>query len=366
MGEKNRSGIRVERRGGKDYLVVDFWFLAKDGRRKRYRRDASVQTKSAARAEAERLRRYAMEHGTVEPPPALPTFRRFVEEQYMPLVLPRYAPSTSERYERLLLKEGIVETLGAKRIDDVEARAMMELHAVVYARGTTPRQHHILVRGVLREAVRLGVLARMPELPPAPKQSRKLPAAPPPEVIELLLRGSRGWLRVAIALAYFATMRNGEVRAFRAMDADVAHRVVHIRRAFSHDQVRMPKSGADRSIPMGVLLHDILVDAAKDKRPTDPLVADSLGRVPSRQRLYKEFIALQRRLGISPRWSFHQLRHAFGTHAVRNGANIEAIRELMGHRDLGPTTLYVHAVALDKVAVIDGLDRGLKGQLAGN
>jgi hypothetical protein len=52
----------------------------------------------------------------------------------------------------------------------------------------------------------------------------------------------------------------------------------------------------------------------------------------------------------------------FGTHAVRAGANIEAVRELMGHGDLETTAGYLHAVAADKVAAIEALD----GQLAGN
>jgi site-specific recombinase XerD len=50
------------------------------------------------------------------------------------------------------------------------------------------------------------------------------------------------------------------------------------------------------------------------------------------------------------------LRHAFGTHAVRAGANIEAVRELMDHDDLETTAGYLHAVA-----VIDTF-----GQLADN
>jgi site-specific recombinase XerD len=46
---------------------------------------------------------------------------------------------------------------------------------------------------------------------------------------------------------------------------------------------------------------------------------------------------------------------------VRAGANIEAVRELMGHDDLETTAGYLHANSADKQAVIDSL-----GQLAGN
>lgn len=361
MGEKNRSGVRVERRNGRDILVIDFWYRTKDGRDKRHRRDARVQTKTAARSEADHLKRYAAEHGTVQPPAAVPTFESFVREQFVPLVMPGYTPATRERYDRLLFKEGVVAQLGAKRLDEIGARELMELHACVRARGAIPRQHHILVRGVLRTAVKLNVIARMPDLPNAPKQSRKLPAAPPREVVEAALNGSKGWLQCAIALAFFATMRNGEARAFRVMDID-DDVIARVRQAFSHDQVRSPKYGGDRAVPMHPRLKEILTEASRGKKPTDFVIQDERGRSPSRQRLYKAFVALQRRLGISPTWSFHQLRHAFGSHAVRAGANIEAIRELMGHKDLTTTTRYVHAVAKDKAGVILALD----GKLGGN
>jgi site-specific recombinase XerD len=88
------------------------------------------------------------------------------------------------------------------------------------------------------------------------------------------------------------------------------------------------------------------------------LVTDALGRTPSRQRVYREFTALQKRLGISPTWSFHSLRHAFGTHLVQLGANVEAVREMMGHATVAMTSRYLHATSGDKVRAI--------GLLAGN
>jgi integrase/recombinase XerD len=103
-----------------------------------------------------------------------------------------------------------------------------------------------------------------------------------------------------------------------------------------------------------------LLEAAKGKQPGDRLVTETNGKTPSRQRLYRAFVALQKKLGIAPQWSFHALRHAFGTHAVERGANIEAVRELMGHADLASTSRYVHATARDKrsvVALLEGNQR---------
>ena len=90
-------------------------------------------------------------------------------------------------------------------------------------------------------------------------------------------------------------------------------------------------------------------------------VTDERGQTPSRQALYRSFVALQRRLGISPTWSFHRLRHAFGTHLVQLGASIEAVREMMGHADLASTSRYLHATSGDKGRAI-GLLEGNYGE----
>lgn len=41
--------------------------------------------------------------------------------------------------------------------------------------------------------------------------------------------------------------------------------------------------------------------------------------------------------------SAHTIRHAFATYLIENGANVEAVRILLGHASLSTTTKYVHA-----------------------
>jgi integrase/recombinase XerD len=145
------------------------------------------------------------------------------------------------------------------------------------------------------------------------------------------------------------------------VDADFLTSTAYARRAFSADVVVTPKSGHERSVPMAEPLRRILAEAAEGKKPNDRLVTDENGGTPSRQRVYSAFIALQRRLGISPTWSFHRLRHAFGTHLVQLGASIEAVREMMGHADLASTSRYLHATSGDKGRAI-GLLEGNYGE----
>jgi integrase len=362
MGARNRDGIRTENRGGRDILIIDFRYRDKDGREARCRQDASVQTKTAARAEAMRLKQHAAEHGTVDVTPAAATLDRFVREQFVPLIMPSYSPATRERYGRVLWQHGVMETLGRRRVDEIGAREFRELEAAIRERGSSPRQHLILLRRILTTAHEHGAIAAMPALPKVKKQSGVLPAAPSRDFVERCLEGSTGWLRVAIAIAYFATCRNGEARELRVRDVDLDVGVLHICRALSNEEVWSTKGNEERDIPIALPLRAILAEAIRGRSGDELVMADELGKVPTRQGLYKAFVALQKRLGIAPTWSFHSLRHGFGSHAVRGGANIKAIQELMGHADLQTTSRYIHAVDDDRAAAVATLDRATGGK----
>jgi integrase len=357
MGAKNRAGVRKETRRGRVILVIDFRYRDKEGRQRRYRRDASVQLRAAAYAEAQRLERLAAERGTLDAEPEPVTFASFVEGDFATLVMVRFKPSTREGYERLLRarEHGLLALLGRKRLDALGAADARAVEADAIRRKASPRYALACLRTVLRSATELEVLRSMPRLPKLPPRGEKLPAAPPLDLVQSALQEAQGWLRLALALSALAGLRSGEVRALEVRDVDLHAGLIRVRRAFSADEVTIPKGRDQRVVPLAPPLAGVLTQAMAGKRPTDRVVLSRHGLTPTEGTVNGAWQRLQRRLGAAERWHFHQLRHFFATTLLGAGANVEVVRRLLGHKDLASTTRYVHATQGDMVTAIAAL-----------
>lgn len=343
MGARS-DGVRRVKRAGRLVWVIDFSYLDKDGRERRYRRDAHVQTAEGARGEARMRQKLAFETGSPDPRPAAPTFAEFVETKFRPLHLKvKCRPATIERYE-YLLDQGILTAFGNVRLDESFLAPTRGYVAELVARGVQPRPHVSFVRTVLRSAFELGVLEKLPDLPPLPKAGKKLPDAPTTEHVRRLLDVAPGWLRPAVALAAYAGMRQGEVRALQVRDVDLTNDKILVRRAFSGDEVLTPKSSHERVVPLLPELREILLPALRSKLPAARVISTLAGTTPSRAHVLTALKYHERKHGLRE-WSFHALRHFFISELVRRGVSVEVVRILAGHSKLDVTQRYVHAEA---------------------
>lgn len=59
---------------------------------------------------------------------------------------------------------------------------------------------------------------------------------------------------------------------------------------------------------------------------------------------------------IKKRISFHTLRHCFATHLLENGANIKLIQQLLGHRSLKTTMLYLHLADTRATSIVSPVE----------
>lgn len=137
-----------------------------------------------------------------------------------------------------------------------------------------------------------------------------------------------------------------EVRALEVRDIDFDREGIHLRQAFSENELSTLKSGNDRMVPLIPELATILRDAVRSKLPRAKVVLNRKGNTPTRQAVYSSLQSLLRRHSL-PQRSVHSLRHAFCSVLIRRGASVEAVRLLAGHSDLQTTQRYIHAAAAD-------------------
>jgi integrase len=358
--------IRKVHRRGETRLVVDITWKKKDGTQGRYRHDAEVQTMAAARAEERRILATLAQHGeafepkpapsTEESKPAPPTRLRFAEAVELfqrTVAITNLKPSSRVGYDEVF-RTRLLPRLGDLPIDRLGLDTMTELDADMVEEGlSASRRRNVLIclRSVLREAHRAGLLAQLPVFPPLPKKGKKVLVPLRHEQVEALLAASPPAWRLAFALAAYAGLRAGEVRALRWRDVDLVARLLVVRLSRSKGQTSTPKSGHEREVPLAQPLLVLLRQADEARTARDLVAQTGHGKPWKESGLLQAFRRAQKRAGIEG-FRFHDLRHFFVTELFRRGGSAPAVQMLAGHLHLSTTEKYAHMVQNDLRATI--------------
>ncbi|CAI8406152.1 MAG: Tyrosine recombinase XerD [Flavobacterium sp. SCGC AAA160-P02] len=89
-------------------------------------------------------------------------------------------------------------------------------------------------------------------------------------------------------------------------------------------------------------MKDIRSHLSIEKEFEDTLFLNRRGKGLSRQMIFMIINSLSIKSNLNKKISPHTLRHSFATHLLKNGADLRAIQQMLGHQSITTTEVYVH------------------------
>jgi integrase len=262
-----------------------------------------------------------------------------------------FRSSSLRTYENIIAKE-LSPLWGRRKISSVTREEIAAYRTRLAARDLAPstlNQTRAIARGVFATAVERFDLEDDPSIAFKRAKTRratsdKISFYPPDEVMRLV-EHTLGEQDAALFLtAAFTGLRASELRALRWRSVDFAGSLIHVERGFTDEGGEdLPKSYRIRSVPLTPQVALALSKLREREFFTadDELVFVSpTGRFLNYDQLARRYRAAQTRAGLR-RLRFHDLRHSFGTMAVRQFP-ITDVQTWMGHADIATTRKYIH------------------------
>ena len=142
---------------------------------------------------------------------------------------------------------------------------------------------------------------------------------------------------MVIELLYNTGMRKSELIGLQRDDIDIAGRTIKV----------MGKGKKERIIPFGsdlaenLLKYSIWRNGLNDVEGKIFFLSDSLKQLYPKAvyNIVKKYLSL---LTTIEKKSPHTLRHSFATHLMNGGAELNAVKKLLGHSSLAATQVYTH------------------------
>jgi integrase len=242
---------------------------------------------------------------------------------------------------------------GSRPVGSIVPAEVAKLRDDLLAAGLAPRtvvRHLTVAHGVFKHAVREHGIARNPasaELVDRPtvRYSGEFDTFDAEELAALVRAAEDEQDGALFLTAAMTGLRQGELLALRWRDLDFAGQRVHVRRSWSRvaGQEKAPKSGKVRSVPLVAELVAPLDGLSRREHFTadeDLVFCSALGAHLNDHLLRRRYYAALKRAGLRA-LRFHDLRHCFGSVAVRTFP-LSDVQAMLGHAHVTTTMRYVH------------------------
>jgi integrase/recombinase XerC len=173
----------------------------------------------------------------------------------------------------------------------------------------------------------------------APKSKKRLPIFIEENQIENLLNEvefDEGFIgerdKLIIELFYVTGIRLSELVNIKISDVDFNNNLIKV----------LGKRNKERLIPLSISIVNELEFFIKKYDLNQYLFTNLGGTKVYNKLVYRVVKKYISKISSVSKKSPHILRHTFATHMLNNGADINAIKELLGHANLSATQVYTH------------------------
>lgn len=143
--------------------------------------------------------------------------------------------------------------------------------------------------------------------------------------------------RLIIELLYQTGMRRMELITLKEKEVDLYRNMITV----------YGKRAKERAIPIGEQMKGLIQNYIAEKQNISNANNDFLLILKSGKPLYENYVyrvvqSYLKEVTTLNKKSPHVMRHTFATHLSNNGAEISAIKDLLGHSSLAATQIYTH------------------------
>ncbi len=228
-------------------------------------------------------------------------------------------------------------------LSEVNFQIVRSWIASLLEQGVTPRSVNRKIstlKTFFKFLIREGVIQESPMLKVvAPKSKKRLPLFVEEDQIESLLNGVEfddGFIgerdKLIIELFYVTGIRLSELINIKISDLNFDNNIVKV----------LGKRNKERLIPLSARIVKELQFFIENYNIDNYLFTNLGGTKVYTKLVYRVVNKYIGKISSINKKSPHILRHTFATHMLNNGADINSIKELLGHANLSATQVYTH------------------------
>ena len=231
----------------------------------------------------------------------------------------------------------------SNEVSEISFQIVRSWIASLLEKGVTPRSVNRKIstlKTYFKFLIRENAITESPMLKVvAPKSKKRLPVFIEENQIENLLNEvefDEGFIgerdKLIIELFYVTGIRLSELINIKIFDINFSNSLIKV----------LGKRNKERLIPLSINIVNELQTFVKKHNLNNYLFTNLGGTKVYTKLVYRVVKKYIGKISSVNKKSPHILRHTFATHMLNNGADINAIKELLGHANLSATQVYTH------------------------